>query len=141
MRCVPVLKRILIFVHTSVHDLLLLASSRADFLHFWLSIDALCHFSHFTNGHVPGVLTLRSGSNGAGPGVEFIWTGATPQSLFLAARVEITARNRYSGLVSILMAVGLRLVLLVGAFCSQRVQGLILLRWLLRRCRAVPWLL
>src|SRR5260221_12121120 len=106
MRCVPVLKRILIFVHTSVHDLLLLASSRAGFLHFWLSIDALCHFSHFTNGHIPGVLTLRPGGNGAGPGVEFIRTGTAPQSLLLAARVEIAARNRYS---SILMAVGLRL--------------------------------
>src|SRR5258708_7135730 len=108
------------------------------FLHFWLSIDALCHFSHFTNGHVPGVLTLRPGRNGTGPGVEFIRTGTAPQSLLLAARVEIAARNRYS---SILMAVGLRLVLLVGAFCSQRVQGLILLRWLLRRCWTAPWLL
>src|SRR5258707_2479062 len=116
----------------------LLASSRADFLHFWLGIDALCHFSDFTNGHIPGVLTLRPGRNGTGPGVEFIRTGAAPQSLLLAARVEIAARNRYS---SILMPVGLRLVLLVGARCSQVVQGLILLRWLLRRYRAVPWLL
>src|SRR5260221_9171195 len=86
----------------------LLASSRAGFLHFWLSIDALCHFSHFTNGHIPGVLTLRPGGNGTGPGVEFIRTGTAPQSLRLAARVQITARNRYSRLVSILMAVGLR---------------------------------
>src|SRR5258707_3154466 len=104
----------------------------------WLGIDSLCHFSHLSNGHIPGGFTLRPGRNGTGPGVEFIRTGATPQSLLLAARVEIAARNRYS---SILMPVGLRLVLLVGTFCSKRVQGLILLRWLLRRYRAVPWLL
>src|SRR5258707_5983404 len=103
----------------------LLASSRAGFLHFWLSIDTLCHFSHFTDGHVPGVLTLRPGRNGTGPGVEFIRAGTTPKSLLLAARVQITARNRYSRLVSILMAVGLRLVLLVGARIRQVVQGFI----------------